>query len=126
MMAIALRGGLVALLALAWASGAYAQSGNADWQMYGKSNLDKAHGGELLFFDAAGVVRRSDGHVEAWTKALPWDELKIQPANDQMTKKFLDFSRPKVLHRRLGCPPHSPPLPKPVPLHQSGLESAEH
>jgi hypothetical protein len=84
------------LVLLLFASAAYAQSGDADWQMYGKSSLDKAHDGEILFFDAAGILRRRDGHIEVWTKALPVTELRGQPANEQMTKTFIDFSKRKV------------------------------
>jgi hypothetical protein len=82
--------------------GAYAQSVGADWQMYGKSSfasagiVDKAHGDDVLFFDAAGAVRRSDGHIEVWMKALPLKELRAQPAGEQMTKRFIDFSKQKV------------------------------
>ncbi len=94
--------GLLAALTLACASGTDAQSGDADWQMYGKSAfastgvVDKTHGDDLLFFDAAGIVRRSDGHIEVWIKALPLKDLETQPANEQMTKKFIDFSKHKV------------------------------
>jgi hypothetical protein len=89
------------VLALASASGAYAQSG-ADWQMYGTGSfastglVDKAHGDTVLFFDAAGAVRRSDGHIEVWMKALPLTELRAQPAGEQMTKRFIDFSKQKL------------------------------
>jgi hypothetical protein len=94
--------GLLAVLTLASASGAYAQSGEADWQMYGRSGLastgivDQTHGDNLLFFDAAGIVHRRDGHIEVWTKALPRKELEAQPANEQMTKKFIDFTKQKI------------------------------
>lgn len=60
------------IAALGGVSGAYAQTSDADWQMYSGVNLGKNMGGELRsFFDAAGVNRRNDGHVEVWTKSLP-------------------------------------------------------
>jgi hypothetical protein len=40
------RVGLLAVLALASASSTYAQSGDADWQMYGGVTLTKEMGGE--------------------------------------------------------------------------------
>lgn len=98
---------LLAVLALTCASGADAQSGDADWQMYGGVTLSKEMGGEQRsFFDAAGVVRRSDGHIEVWTKSLSVKDMdRVQGKPGDLRTKIINRVLDKQTHGYL--PPFS-------------------
>lgn len=100
--------GLAALLALAGMSGAYAQSGDSDWQEFGTEDFGK--GGQLgvvvLFFDAAGAIRRENGHVEVWTKGLSQKAL-VRARNNpgsRVDKKIIDQVTDKKVQK------YRPPL----------------
>jgi len=44
-----------------------AQALDVDWKLYGWASVV---GDSACFYDARGVVRRSDGHLRVWTKCL--------------------------------------------------------
>lgn len=91
---------LALMLALTATSGAAAQTEDTDWQMYGTRALSKDMGGEQrTFFDAAGVVRRNDGHIEVWIKSLPVKELdRVQGRPSDLRTKIIDRVYDKQYH----------------------------
>jgi hypothetical protein len=90
--------GLRAVLTLACASIAYAQSGDTDWRLYGGADLGKDGGEQKLFFDAAGIIRRGDGHIEVWTKALPQKALdRADKPGSATQKKIVDSAVHKMM-----------------------------
>jgi hypothetical protein len=66
---------------LAFTGSVHAQSRGADWKMYGAADLGKMGGEQRSFFDAAGVIRRDNGHVEVWTKTLSRKALDRAESN---------------------------------------------
>jgi hypothetical protein len=86
--------GLVAMLALAGTSVVYAQSGETNWQQYGWSRLGTLN--VILFFDAAGIIRRDNGHVQVWTKALSAAALDHAINTD---RKIFESAKQKVVQR---------------------------
>lgn len=99
---------LIALLAFAGISGAYGQTGDTDWQEFGTEDFGK--GGHLgvvvLFFDAAGVIRRDNGHVEVWTKGLSQKAL-VRARNNpgsRVDRKIIDHATGKKVQK------YRPPL----------------
>ena len=87
--------GLLAVLALAWASVALAQTGDTDWRSYSMSQDGK----DAQFFDAAGVVRRPNGHVEVWTKQLSQADM-VRAANAKSTRPKILALAQQILARR--------------------------
>lgn len=87
---------LVALLALAGAS-AYAQTGDPAWKQYGAADFGKNGGLLVLFFDAAGLIHRSNGNVEVWTKGLPRKAIeRALSASSPMHKKIFDVAEHRI------------------------------
>jgi hypothetical protein len=87
--------GLAALLAFVGASSVLAQTGDTDWRSYGVTQDGK----EAMFFDAAGVVRWPDGHVEVWTKQLSQDDM-VRAANAKSTRPKILALAQQILARR--------------------------
>ena len=45
-----------------------AQASSAEWKLYGGASDKGGH--VICFFDADGVVKTADGHIQFWTKCL--------------------------------------------------------
>ena len=86
---------LFALLALA-GIGAYAQTGDTDWRSYGL----RQDGKDEVFFDAAGVVRRPNGHVEVWTKQLSVADIKRAVSADSTRRKIAELAQQIMASRQ--------------------------
>ena len=85
------------LLALAGMSGAYAQTSDTDWRDYGAADFGKNGGSLVMFFDAAGVIHRSNGRVEVWTKGLPRKAIdRLLSPSSTMHKKIFDVAEHRV------------------------------
>jgi hypothetical protein len=88
---------LVALLALAGVSAADAQTGDTDWKQYGAADFGKNGGLLVMFFDAAGLIHRSNGHVEVWTKGLSRKAIdRALSASSPMHKKIFDVAEHRI------------------------------
>jgi hypothetical protein len=86
-------------LALTGASGVCAQTGDTDWQMYGAADFGKMGGKQRQFFDAAGVIRRNNGHVEVWTKSLSEKDMdRVQRDGSDLQTKIVARAAYQKLH----------------------------
>jgi hypothetical protein len=114
--AINSRRGLVAMLALAGISGAYAQTGDSDWKLYSAADFGKRGGKVALFFDAAGVIRSDNGHVKVWTKGLPRKALdRAENPASSTAKSILAFAAQRLAHG------YQPPFSSVIELDQNAL-----
>lgn len=87
---------IITALALAWAAGALAQTGDTDWRSYGVSQ----NGKDEAFFDAAGVVRRPNGHVEVWTKELSLADITRAASAESTRPKILELAQQILASRQ--------------------------
>ena len=76
-----------------------AQTTDTDWRMYGATDLGNMGGSQRLFFDAAGVIRGTNGQVEVWTKTLSQEALDRSQSDKSSTQtKIMGQAIYKKLH----------------------------
>jgi hypothetical protein len=90
MQSIMNRVGTVALLL--WTVIPTAQALDVDWKVYGW-----AFGDSVCFYDAKGLVRRSDGHIRVWTKCLAYKDFDSIDPKEDPGKTIVENSAQKVL-----------------------------
>jgi hypothetical protein len=71
-----------------------AQALDVDWKVYGSASVD---GDVVCFYDAKGVVRRSDGHIRVWTKCLLYKDIDSIDTKKDPGKTILKNSAQKVV-----------------------------
>jgi hypothetical protein len=80
--------------------GKTAQALDVDWKVYGSASVDwhnaTTKGDSASFYDAKGVVRRSDGHIRVWTKCLLYKDMDSIDTKKDPGKTILENSAQKV------------------------------
>jgi len=69
-----------------------AQALDVDWKVYGWASVD---GDSACFYDATGIVRRSDGHIRVWAKCLLLRDMESINKGD-LNKRITENSAQKV------------------------------
>jgi hypothetical protein len=71
-----------------------AQALDVDWKAYGFASVD---GDSVCFYDARGIVRRSDGHIRVWTKCLLVKDM--DSIDRDLNKQLVDNAARKLIDK---------------------------
>jgi hypothetical protein len=71
-----------------------AQASSAEWKLYGGASDKSGH--VICFFDADGVVKAADGHIQVWTKCLLQSELEHVDIENEYDGQILEATARKM------------------------------
>jgi hypothetical protein len=86
----------------ATASAEPAQVLSVDWKLYGAAAVD---GSDLCFYDAKGVVQKTDGHIRVWTKCLSIKDMNSIDIKTDFDGKILENTVEQLYHHYV--PPYA-------------------